>query len=73
MDLAWCAKMADEEGDLTCALFDVEMSEIETSNERAELNKFLQEVAAEVHFGEDNGDHWPLDRFEVGQAEVADR
>ena len=72
VDLAGCSEVTDEEGYLPRALFDVEVAEVEASEERAEEYEFAREVAAEVNFGEDNGDHWSLDRFEVGEAEVAD-
>ena len=71
VDLAGCSKVADKEVDLPCALLDVKVAEVEASEVGAEKDQFAQEIATEVHFGEDDGDHWFLDCFKVGEAEVA--
>jgi hypothetical protein len=39
-------KVADEEGDLSCTLFKVEMAEVKAAEERAEKYEFAREVAA---------------------------
>ena len=36
VDLARCSKVADEEGDLSCALLDVKVAEVEASEVGAE-------------------------------------
>jgi hypothetical protein len=71
VDLAGCSKVADEEGDFPRALLDVKVAEVEASEVGAEKDWFAQEIAAVVHFGEEDGDHWLLDCFKVGEAEVA--
>jgi hypothetical protein len=63
--------MADEEYDLAGALFDVEVAKVKAAKIRAEEDELLQYVSVEAHFGENNGDHWLLDGFEVSMAEVA--
>jgi hypothetical protein len=50
VDLAGCAEVADEEGDLPRALFDVEMTEIKAAKKGAEEYKFARQVVTEVHF-----------------------
>ena len=71
MNLAGCSEVVDDECDLTGALFYVKVAEVEASEVGAKKDQFAREIATEVHFGEDDGDHWFLDCFKVGEAEVA--
>jgi hypothetical protein len=66
MYLAGCLQVADDECDLTGALFDVKVAEV-----RAEKDELAQYIATVPHFCENNGNHWLLDEFEVGVTQMA--
>ena len=71
MYLAGCSEVADDECDLTGALFDVKVAEVETTKVRAEKDELARYIATVPHFCKNNGNHWLLDEFEVSVTQMA--
>jgi hypothetical protein len=71
MYLAGCLEVADDECDLTGALFDVKVAEVKTTKVQAEKDKLARYIATVPHFCDINGNHWLLDEFEVSVTQMA--
>jgi hypothetical protein len=73
MDLARSSKVVDEKCYLSSALFNVQVKKVEATKIWAEEDEFPWDVAAELHFSENDGNHSLLNEFEVGEGQMAYR